>query len=126
MNLWIITIILHLIEAVIIYIAVKHIFMYRDRINKLKYKKRSEVIRFGKTFEQYIPFVMGIKYPADRFRMLGGPIDGVYFMDDEILFVEFKTGQSKLTNKEKLVQSLVGNGKVRFEIIRIGVNNEME
>jgi predicted Holliday junction resolvase-like endonuclease len=126
MNIWIITILLQLIEVIIIIIAVKKIKGYRNVIEKLSYKKRSEVIRFGKTFEQYIPFVVGIKYPVDKFRMLGGPIDGIYFMDSEILFVEFKTGQSKLTEKEKNIQKLVDEKKIRFEVIRIGINNELE
>lgn len=116
-----------LVEFVLLYLAYKIVLRYRKEISKLKkdiealkFKKRSFVIKHGKTLEQFIPFIHDKGYPIENFRMLGSPIDGIYFNDDEVVIVEFKTGQARMTQRELQVKDLVDRKKVRFEEIRVG------
>jgi|TARA_B110001454_G_scaffold216465_1_gene239779 predicted Holliday junction resolvase-like endonuclease len=96
-----------------------------NRYNKLKSKitnldsnLRSNAVRQGLTLEQWIP--MSENYPWDHrnFRFLGDPIDGIQFEDEKILLVEFKSGNSRMSNKQKAIQQLVENGKVEFVEIK--------
>jgi len=96
-----------------------------NRYNKLKSKitnldsnLRSNAVRQGLTLEQWIP--MSENYPWDHrnFRFLGYPIDGIQFEDEKILLVEFKSGNSRMSNKQKAIQQLVENGKVEFVEIK--------
>jgi len=116
-----------LVEFALLYLAYKIVLRYRKdmgnmkkEIEALKFKKRSFVIKHGKTMEQFIPFIHDRGYPIENFRMLGSPIDGIYFNDNEVVVVEFKTGQARMTKRELQVKDLIDRKKVRFEEIRIG------
>lgn len=92
-----------------------------DRATKkiLSQKKSSEV-RLGKIGENMAPFFMGWPYDANKFRFLGNPVDGIQFEEDEVIFVEIKTGKARLTASQKSVKQLVKEGKVRFATFRVG------
>jgi len=71
--------------------------------------------------EQFAPFTKVFQkfgWNSQGFRFLGKPIDGVQFEEDEIVIVEFKTGNSKLSPKQARIRELVERGKVRFQEIR--------
>ncbi len=76
-------------------------------------------VKYGKTMEQLIPFTKKFPFPIESFRFLGSPIDGIAFDDNEIVFIEFKTGKSNLSEKEKKIKKLVENKKVRWLEIRV-------
>jgi predicted Holliday junction resolvase-like endonuclease len=61
------------------------------------------------------------RFPWDpsNFRFLGTPIDGVQFEDDRVILVEFKTGNSQLSKRQRHIRELVNDGKVDFEVIRV-------
>lgn len=69
--------------------------------------------------EQFLPFLEEYPYDEQNFRFLGTPIDGIQFEDDKIVFVEFKAGDSKLTEKQKKIKEQVEKKKVEFEEFRI-------
>jgi predicted Holliday junction resolvase-like endonuclease len=69
--------------------------------------------------EQFMPFMKDYPYDAQNFRFLGTPIDGVQFNDDGIVFVEFKSGDSRLSAKQKAIKDLVLNKKVEFREVRM-------
>ena len=54
-----------------------------------------------------------------RFRFLGAPIDGVQFEDDRIVLVEFKSGQSRLSSRQRRIRDLVREGRVEFREVRV-------
>jgi hypothetical protein len=54
-----------------------------------------------------------------NFRFIGSPVDGVQFEEDKLVIVEFKTGDSRLTTKQRKIRDLVKKGKVCFEEITI-------
>ncbi|MCK5290027.1 MAG: hypothetical protein KAJ56_03700, partial [Candidatus Aenigmarchaeota archaeon] len=95
-----------------------------DRFNVINKDIRSLRIRFGKQIEEFIPFFDDL-FPYDRkkFYALGQPIDGIYFGDDKIVFLEFKSGNAGKTQMEKKIENLVKAKKVEFKEIRYNYNN---
>ena len=93
--------------------------------NSLAYQKRSSEVRLGKTVEQVAPFFTEYPYDPGNFRFLGSPIDGISFNDDEVVFIEIKTGQSRLSKSQIKIKALIKEGKVKFITFRAnekGVN----
>lgn len=91
----------------------------RREIEALVSEKQGLSVKYGKTLEQFLPFMKNYPYRKERFRFLGNPIDGIQFEENEIIFVEFKTGKSKLSEAQKKIKELVENGRVRFKEIKI-------
>ena len=54
-----------------------------------------------------------------KFRFLANPCDGIFFGETEIVFMEFKTGNAKLSDSQKRIRDIVKSGKVRFETFRV-------
>src|SRR5262245_62108653 len=89
----------------------------------------------GQIAEQMAPVLPGFSYlPADA-RFLGDPIDYVVFngrtnlanngsgeQELEIILLEVKHGQSKLTPAQRAIAKAVEEGRVRFEVAQIGEN----
>ncbi|MBW6462093.1 MAG: hypothetical protein K0B07_03550 [DPANN group archaeon] len=94
-----------------------------DKFNIVNHDIRSLRIRFGKQIEEFIPFFDDL-FPYDRkkFYALGQPIDGIYFGDDKIVFLEFKSGNAVKTQMEKKIEHLVKMKKVEFKEIRYNYN----
>lgn len=90
----------------------------RNYSTLLSQKKSSEV-RVGKIGENMAPFLYDWPYNPNTFRFLGHPVDGIQFSKDEIVFIEIKTGKSKLTKSQRLARDLVNAGKVSFATFRI-------
>ena len=98
------------------------IFLYRNlqkQLSLLKSDKQSILTRFGKTTEQFIPFLKDYPYDKEKFRFLGTPVDGIQFERDKLVFIEFKTGESKLSEIQENVKELVEKKKVEFKEIRV-------
>jgi predicted Holliday junction resolvase-like endonuclease len=92
---------------------------YKEKYQKeLHYRKSSEV-RLGKIGENLAPFVQDWPWDPNNFRFLGNPIDGIQFNDDEILFVEIKTGKARLSKSQKDFRDIVKAGKVSFVTFKI-------
>lgn len=83
--------------------------------------KRSRAVLGGQFAEQIAPFLPDFPCnPADA-RFVGKPVDFIAFPGlaegkpvEEILIVEVKTGNSKLSAREKEIRGLVEKGKVRY------------
>jgi predicted Holliday junction resolvase-like endonuclease len=96
---------------------------------KILSQKKSSEIRLGKIAEHMAPFVKDWPYDPNYFRFLGSPIDGIQFNEDSILFIEIKTGKSRLTDTQRDIKQLVKEGKVKFASFTIdekGVDFEIE
>ncbi len=85
---------------------------------ELRFSHKSNVVKHGKSFEQLFPFMSSYPYDVNNFRFIGSPIDGLSFEDDEIVFVEFKTGSSNLSKKQRRIKDLVDSKKVKWKEIR--------
>ncbi len=95
------------------YSELKHDYM------QLLSSKQSMSVKYGKMSEQFIPLLQIYPYDQQNFRFLGSPVDGVQFNDDSVVFVEFKTGSSKLNKNQKRIKHLVLDGRVKFEEIHV-------
>jgi predicted Holliday junction resolvase-like endonuclease len=82
-------------------------------------QKKSSEVRLGIIGENFMPLISSFPYDHKRFRFLANPCDGIFFGDNEVVFLEFKTGNAKLSDSQKKIKDLVGRGKVRFETFRV-------
>jgi len=91
----------------------------KNRLNDVSFRKNSLSSRYGKMTEQFMPFLKDFPYDPCNFRFIGSPIDGIQFDDDKIVFIEFKSADSKLTDKQKRIAELCWQKKIHFEEHRI-------
>ncbi len=69
--------------------------------------------------EQFLPLIDSYPWDSSNFRFLGTPVDGVQFEDDKVILVEFKSGRSKLSRRQRGLRDLVHHGKVEFKELRV-------
>ena len=87
--------------------------------------KQSRAVLSGQFSEQIAPYLPDFNYKPTEARFIGKPIDFVVFrgMDekeiDEIVFVEVKSGQSKLSGVQKSLKNAVENKKVKWEEYKV-------
>ncbi len=96
----------------------KELHVLRELHQDLTFTHRSKIVKHGKSFEQFFPFMNHYPYNPSNFRFLGSPIDGVSFEDDHVAFIEFKTGSSKLSKKQQHIRDLITNKKIVWKEIR--------
>ena len=92
----------------------------KDAIN------RSRAVLSGQMLEQVAPFLPNFPCNPADVRFVGRPIDFVAFpgaVDNkpisEILFIEVKSGNSVLSEREKEIKNAVQKGKVRYVEYRV-------
>ena len=97
--------------------------LYSVRITRsylaLRRLRRGDAVRRGFTTEQWLPLTESYPWDPRNFRFLGAPIDGVQFEDDRVVLVEFKSGRSRLSDKQLRIRELVQSGKVEFREVRV-------
>jgi predicted Holliday junction resolvase-like endonuclease len=93
--------------------------LLQEKYNKELHFRKSSEVRLGKIGENLAPFLNGWPWNARHFRFLGNPVDGVQFTDDEIIFVEIKTGKAVLSKIQKKTKELIKAGKVSFVTFKI-------
>lgn len=91
----------------------------RCNYNELLSQKKASEIRLGQIAEQFVPFIENFPYDPKRARFIGSPIDLMVFDDDEIVFLEIKTGKSRLNENQRRIKKQVEAGKVKWDVIRI-------
>jgi len=86
---------------------------------------KSRAVLGGQFSEQLAPYLPDFPYSPSEARFIGKPIDLIVFkgMDEkdinEIVFVEVKSGKSRLSPVEKKLKEAVEAGKVTWEEYRI-------
>lgn len=90
-----------------------------SELKKTTFALRSAYVKFGKTFEQFVPFTKNFtQEEKNGFIFLGMPIDGIIFGQDKIKFIEIKTGEAQLSGKQRKIKKMVENGQVEFQEVR--------
>ncbi|MGV8131133.1 MAG: Holliday junction resolvase-like protein [Candidatus Pacearchaeota archaeon] len=84
----------------------------------LSQKKSSEIVT-GHITEKLAPLTAEFKYDPRDAIFLGMPIDYLIFTDNEVVFLEIKSGNSKLTGKQRVIKKLIEEKKVKWDTIRI-------
>ncbi len=87
-------------------------------LKKATFSLRSAYVRFGKSFEEFVPFCKDFPGDKEKTKFLGMPIDYICFDEDSIKFIEVKTGSSSLSNKQKKIKKMIEDGKVEFCEVR--------
>ena len=86
---------------------------------------KSRSVLGGLFSEQLAPFLPNFNFNPTECRFLGKPVDFIVFKGldnkkvDEIIFVEVKSGKSKLSSVEKSLKEAIKNKKVSWEEYRI-------
>jgi len=93
---------------------------------RLDAARRSRAVSLGKAVEHLVPFAADFPFEPGDARFLGSPVDFVVFDGlrahdevEEIVFVEVKTGQSRLTARERSVRRAVEEGRVSWLETRV-------
>ncbi len=93
--------------------------LLQEKYDKELHFRKSSEVRLGKIGENLAPFLNGWPWVPRQFRFLGNPVDGIQFNDDEIIFVEIKTGNARLSKGQKNTKELIKAGKVSFVTFKI-------
>jgi predicted Holliday junction resolvase-like endonuclease len=123
------TIILVLLTAVIFYLLGRLVAErgFRDRLDDAREDaaKRSRAVIGGQFSEQLAPYLPNFPYKPTEVKFLGKPTDFIVFegLDEKkitrIIFVEVKSGDSKLSATEKSLEDTIKKGDVRFELYTV-------
>jgi len=89
-----------------------------EELKEVRHNFKSALVRFGKSWEHFIPFSK--EFPGDKGASVffGQPIDYVSFDTDMIRFIECKTGNSQLNKNQKRIKDLIDNKAVEFIELR--------
>ncbi len=86
--------------------------------------KRSQAVSAGKAYEQLAPFLPGFEFDSKDARFLGSPVDLIVFDGlsqghvRRVVFVEVKTGQSHLSDRERQVRDVITARSVEWLEVR--------
>jgi len=99
---------------------------------KKKIKKdstfRSSAVNWGKSIENFAPFIDTFPIPAEDVNFLGMPIDFIGFTETEsktkcqVHFIEIKSGSSFLSQKQKNIKKAIEEGRVQWHEVRMESN----
>jgi len=118
MLLSILSLILHVILIIWIYVLIREHKKLKTQYTQLYSQKKSSETRIGQVYEQMAPFLEGFKHNPKDSHFLGQPIDYVIFEEDKIVFLEVKYGYSRLSERQEKIKKLVEQGKVAWEELR--------
>ncbi len=101
-----------LVCIIFVFVLMQKYNSLKNEFNELAFSKKSQSVKYGKLTEQWIPFSGDFPFDSASFRFLGNPIDGIAFSEDKIVFCEFKSNTSSLSEKQKKIKQLVLEKKV--------------
>ncbi len=87
--------------------------------------EKSRAVLGGQFSEQLAPFMPDFPFLPTECRFMGKPVDFLVFKGldkkevEEVVFVEVKSGSSKLSASEKKLKETIEKGKVKWEEYRI-------
>jgi len=108
----------------------KKLFKDSEKIIKLKSVSSSRRSLVGKFIERFVPFLSKIPYSPSDMHFLGQPVDYIVFEGlhedhvQRIVFLEVKTGESKLTKREKSLKDAVERKRVSWKEIRVDTDDK--
>lgn len=86
---------------------------------KVTSQKKSSEVRLGHIAETLAPFLDQFDFDPENCTFLGKPIDYISFGDDEITFIEVKSGNSQLNKKQRHIRDLVKGKLIAWKEVRI-------
>lgn len=92
-----------------------------EKFNYMLSQKKSSEVRTGQIAEKLAPLLE--EFPEDAREedivSLGMPIDYIVFGKKYIDFIEVKSGNSKLSTKQRKIRDQIQAGLVRWKVVRI-------
>ena len=85
-------------------------------------KQISERVRLGQVAENFSCFFEEFPYNRKETKALFQPVDLICFEEDEVIFIDVKTGNAKLSSKQRKIRDNIKAGRVRFEVHRLDEN----
>jgi predicted Holliday junction resolvase-like endonuclease len=107
------------ILAVALFFLLAEFFSLKSKFDALLFSKQSQSVKYGQLTEQWLPFSSKFPFNSQNFRFIGKPIDGISFEDNKIVFVEFKTNKSQLSDSQRRAKELVKEKKVEWFELRV-------
>jgi len=101
------------------YLVKKRLKHLENTYNILLSQKKSSEVRLGQISEQLAPFLSNFPYDPKKVQFLGNPIDYIYFGEDEVVIIEVKSGNARLSKKQRQIKKLILEGEVKWKEIRI-------
>ena len=86
---------------------------------KILSQKKSSEVRLGQISEHLAPFLLNFKHDPKKAHFLGMPIDYIVFEEDNIIFLEVKSGGAQLSKTQQHIKKLVEDKKIAWEVMRI-------
>lgn len=92
--------------------------------------KRSRAVLGGQFSEQLAPFLPSFPGDPTECRFIGKPVDFVSFAGasrgsvEEVVFIEVKTGESRLSPVERSLKAAIERGAVRYVEYRVPARSE--
>ena len=86
---------------------------------KVTSQKKSSEVRLGGIAETLAPFLDQFDFDPENCVFLGKPIDYISFADDEITFIEVKSGNSQLNSRQRHIRDQVKAKLVSWKEVRI-------
>lgn len=109
---------------------IKAMFKGSEKTIRQKSVLSSRRTLVGKFIEKFIPFLSNCPYSPADMHFLGQPIDYIVFegMGEDnirrVVFLEAKTGQSKLTKREKSLKEAIEARRVLWKEMRVDTESE--
>lgn len=97
----------------------QHVTELIEQKRLLLHQKKSSEVKTGAIVEQLASFLEDFPYPEDEIKGLFQPVDLIVFRENEVVFVEVKSGDSQLSDKQRKIRDMIEAGKVRFEVHRV-------
>ena len=86
---------------------------------KILSQKKSSEVRIGNIAEKLAPFLDDFEFDPEKCIFLGQPIDYISFGEDEITFIEVKSGKSQLNSRQRQIRDLVKAKHISWKEFRI-------
>ena len=118
MKIAIITGIALIISIVYLTVVLKKNKALEASLRELNSSLKSAFVKFGKSFEHFVPFSKD--FPGDKQKtvFLGMPVDFICFDENAVKFIEVKTGSSNLNPNQKRVKKLIEAKAVEWHELR--------
>ncbi len=111
---------------------IKSLIQSSERYMRYDAVKRSKRTLLGKLWEQVSPYMPKFPFRPSDMRFLGSPIDFIIFDGasegdiKQVIFLEVKTGDSKLSAQERKLKQAIESGKVSWKSFNINKPEEIK
>ena len=104
---------------------IKELIQSAEKYMRFDAIKRSKRTLLGKLWEQVSPYLPKFPFRPSDMKFLGSPIDFVIFDGasendiKQVIFLEVKTGDSKLSPQERKLKHAIEDGKVSWKLFNV-------